>query len=77
MARASLNITVIPKRMLTNSESADYCGRPVKRFEIECPVSPTKFPNGDLRWCMHDLDTWLDNLKTHSGDIENILARLG
>jgi len=41
-------------------------------------VRPTKFPNGDLRWDVQDLDAWLDNLKAGSvdSDAETIIARL-
>jgi hypothetical protein len=77
MPTATLNLTVISKRMLTKREGAEHCGRPLKAFEIECPVSPVRFPNGDLRWDVHDLDVWLDSLKVPSDDIEAIVRRLG
>lgn len=79
MSSALLQITIIPKRMLSKSEAAHHCGRSVKRFEIECPKPPTKFPNGDRRWDVQDLDAWLDFLKADAadGDAEAIVARLG
>ena len=63
MAMATLNLTVLHKRMLNKTEAAEYCGRPVKRFEIECPVRAIRFPNGDSRWDVRDLDAWIDRLK--------------
>ena len=40
MSRATLQISVIPKRMLSQSEAAHHCGRSFSRFKIECPVRP-------------------------------------
>jgi hypothetical protein len=39
MSSATLQINVIPKRMLSQSEAAHHCGRLVSRFKIE-PVRP-------------------------------------
>jgi hypothetical protein len=79
MASATLQINVIPKRMLTKPEAAHHCGRSQSRFVIECPVTPVKFGNGDLRYDVQDLDRWLDNLKagTGGGEADAIVARLG
>jgi hypothetical protein len=80
MASATLQINVVPKRMLTKSEAAQHCGRPVSRFQIECPCKPVKFSNGDQRYDVQDLDPWLDSLKTGGQDdydTEAIVARLG
>jgi len=85
------HLSVIPKRMLTKGEAAHHCGRPVKHFVVECPVqglrnkspwrrrlTPISFANGDLRYDVRDLDTWLDRLKSSSDDdAEAIVARLG
>lgn len=78
MKTATLNISVLSKRMLTKSEAAHHCGRPVKRFNIECPVTPIRFDNGDIRFDVHDLDKWLDTLKPgdHSAEVEAIVERL-
>jgi hypothetical protein len=76
MASATLQINVIPKRMLSKWEAAHHCGRSVKRFEIECPCRPVEFPNGDKRFDIQDLDGWLNNLKAGSGDADAIVARL-
>ncbi len=78
MRTATLNLNVLSKRLLTKSESAFHCGRSVKRFLIECHVTPVKFPNGDERYDIHDLDGWLDSLKHANGDpeIDAIVARL-
>jgi hypothetical protein len=40
-----------------------HCGRSVKRFEVECPCQPVRFPNGDVRYDVQDLDGWLNTLK--------------
>jgi hypothetical protein len=79
MASATLQINVIPKRMLTKPEAAHHCGRSHSRFAIECPVAPVKFDNGDLRYDVQDLDRWLDSLKVGAGghDADAIIARLG
>lgn len=58
MTSATLQLNVIPKRMLTKADAAHHCGRSVKRIEAECDVAPVKFPNGDSRYDVHDL---LDN----------------
>jgi hypothetical protein len=78
MAQATLNIVVIPKRILKKTEAAAHCGRSIRRFEIECPVQPIQFPNGDLRYDVHDLDRWLDGLKSDMSecDMNNITERL-
>jgi hypothetical protein len=79
MPSATLQINVIPKRMLSQSEAAHHCGRSLSRFKIECPVQPVRFPNGDLRWDVLDCDGWLNSLKAGDGDHEadSIVARLG
>jgi hypothetical protein len=79
MVSTTLQINVVPKRMLTKSEAAHHCGRSVARFQAECPCKPVRFPNGDLRWDVHDLDEWLNSLKTGAcdNDADAIIARLG
>ena len=74
----TLQINVLPKRMLTKPEGAHHCGRSLSRFVIECPVTPIKFGNGDLRYDVQDLDRWLDSLKVGAGDhdADAIVARL-
>jgi hypothetical protein len=77
MTSTTLQLNVIPKRMLTKSEAAHHCGRPVRRFEAECHVAPIKFPNGDLRYDVHDLDAWLDCLKGGANaEADEIIGRL-
>jgi hypothetical protein len=75
----TLQINVLPKRMLTKPEGAHHCGRSLSRFVIECPITPIKFGNGDLRYDVRDLDRWLDSLKVGAGDhdADAIVARLG
>lgn len=76
MSIATVNLTVVSKRMLAKREAAEHCGRSLKRFEVECPEIPVCFPNGDLRYDVRDLDKWLDNLKDSSEDSEQIISRL-
>ncbi len=76
MSTALVNLTVISKRMLSKREAAEHCGRSVKRFEAECPVIPIRFPNGDLRFDVRDLDGWLDALKSKNEDSAAIIKRL-
>lgn len=68
MSSATLQINVIPKRMLTETEAAHHCGRSVSRFKVECSCPPVRFPNGDKRFDVHDLDAWLDSLKAGGAD---------
>jgi hypothetical protein len=79
MPTATLNLSIVAKRMLSKAEAAHYCGMPIKRFEIDCPVPSVRFPKGDLRWDIRDLDAWLDTLKDPKEEyemIESIVARL-
>lgn len=78
MPSATLHLVVTPKRMLSESEAAHHCGRPVKRFKVECPVTAVRFANGDLRYDVRDLDQWLDTLKgvATACDLDAIIARL-
>ncbi len=76
MSNAVVSLTVVSKRMLAKREAAEHCGRSLKRFELECPVVPVRFSNGDLRFDVKDLDKWLDNLKDQSEDSTEIIKRL-
>lgn len=78
MTSATFQLNIIPKRMLTKAEAAHHCGRPVKQFEVECDVAPVRFPNGDLRYDVHDLDAWLDRLKGGANaETDEIIGQLG
>jgi hypothetical protein len=79
LASAVLQLNIVPKRMLTKAEASNHCGRSIKRFEIECPINPVQFANGDRRYDVHDLDAWLDDLKrgTVRNDADQIITRLG
>ena len=76
MTSTFLHFRVIQKRMLDRKEAAEHCGRTLKQFERECPVVATVFPNGDLRYDVHELDAWLDGLKVSNEDDVSILRRL-
>jgi hypothetical protein len=77
MTTALVHLNIPPKRMLSETEGAIYCGRPVKRFKVECPVSPIVLANGDRRYDVRDLDKWIDALKGDQTDADAIIARLG
>jgi len=79
MVTATLNLYMVAKRILSKTEAAHYCGMMVKRFEIDCPVRPIRYPNGDLRWDTRDLDHWLDGLKDsldQNDTTESMIERL-
>jgi glutamate/tyrosine decarboxylase-like PLP-dependent enzyme len=74
---ATVQLHFLPKRLLTKSEAAHHCGRSVRRFDVECRVAPVKFPNGDLRYDVRDLDQWIDSMKAgKSSDADEIIGRL-
>lgn len=64
MATTNLNISVIDKRMLKQSEAASYAGLPVKHFKAACPVRPVELKQGTLLWDRRDLDLWIDDVKS-------------
>jgi len=64
MSSASLNISVVEKRMLKQSEAASYTGLAVKHFKTTCPVQPLEPRPGTILWDKRDLDTWIDGMKT-------------
>ena len=66
MANASLNISVVEKRMLNASEAASYCGLAVKHFKVTCPVRSIQIRPGTVVWDKRDLDTWIDEMKEGS-----------
>lgn len=78
MAAATLNLNVVDKRMLSESEAASYCGLAAKHFKALCPVSTVdlggRFPLYDKR----DLDQWIEGEKTGAADASQtaILGRL-
>jgi hypothetical protein len=76
MRATTVTLLVRPYRLLTKVEAAHYCRRPVKKFEMHCPVSPIKMADGDLLWDVQDLDRWIDALKDEYADGEDIVRRL-
>jgi len=62
----------------SSRSAAFYCRRSVKKFETQCTVRPVKMADGDLLWDVHDLDGWIDGLKssTDKDDPDKIVARL-
>ncbi len=64
MATTNLNISVIDKRMMKQSEAASYSGLPVKHFKAACPVRPVELKEGTLLWDRKDIDLWIDGVKS-------------
>jgi hypothetical protein len=79
MTSATVQINVVPKRLLRASEAAIYCGRSLNRFKAEVPFRPVRMPNGDERFDVQDCDRWINSLKVGAGDedADAIVARLG
>lgn len=78
MATASLNLTVIEKRMLTPVEGAAYSGIPLTFFKLECPVAPVELRPSTLLYDKQDLDKWIDSKKHNPsiGSHDSIVERL-
>ena len=79
MGTTNLNISVIDKRMLKQSEAASYTGLPIKHFKTACPVRPVELKQGTLLWDRRDIDLWIDDVKSGlvTDTRETILDRLG
>jgi hypothetical protein len=76
MPTATLNLSIIARRMLSKADAAHYCGLAVRRFEVECPVRPVRVGEKTL-WDIRDLDEWLNTLKESKDDTaDKIIARL-
>ncbi|MDF1628094.1 MAG: hypothetical protein P1U84_17560 [Parvibaculaceae bacterium] len=63
MGSASLNISVVEKRMYRPSEAAAYCGLALKHFKDLCPVPLVELREGVELFDKHDLDRWIDSVK--------------
>ena len=77
MASATLNLTVVHRRMMTEAEAASYSGLPRKHFLASCPVQPVELYPGAILYDRNDLDHWIDTIKGGDDDAQAILARLG
>ncbi|HWL56420.1 MAG TPA: hypothetical protein VNQ78_07035 [Paracoccus sp. (in: a-proteobacteria)] len=78
MAAATLNLTVLEKRMLSAAEAASYCGMVPKHFKALCPVQPVSMGGRFVLWDKRDLDQWIDTEKAGFVDASHdaILGRL-
>jgi hypothetical protein len=77
MPSTTLNLHIQPFRLFTKAEAAHYCGLSTKKFESQCPVAPIEMADGNLLWDVHDLDRWIETLKSDVGDDASaIVARL-
>lgn len=78
MTTATLNLRLIPRRLLTAKDAAVYCGIPARRFRSLCGVSPVEMPDGTKLFDLQDLDRWVEELKAGgSGEADEILEKLG
>lgn len=64
MTLQTLKIQTTPTRMLKKSQAAGYCGLSLPKFDQECPVTPVEYGCGEVRFDVHDLDRWIDGLKS-------------
>jgi predicted DNA-binding transcriptional regulator AlpA len=78
MHAATLNLKVTPRRIISRAEAAQYCGLPLKQFEMVCPCQPVVLAAGRTGWDLADLDRWIDSVKDQrTSDTEALLERLG
>lgn len=78
MGSATLNLSVVEKRMVNVSEAASYSGLAAKHFKALCPVAPVAIRPGATLYDKRDLDRWIDGLKDGSAaaTTDDILGRL-
>jgi hypothetical protein len=62
-----VSISPPPSRLLRAADAASYCGVGLDTFLKTCPVQRRRIHPGDkgLRWDVHLLDEWIDNLPLH------------
>jgi len=63
MSSASLNISIVEKRMFSATQAADYTGIPKKHFKATCPVQPIELRPGTVVYDKRDLDVWIEGVK--------------
>ncbi len=75
---ATLNLSIIEKRMLNATQAAEYCGIPARYFNSICPVQPVALASKYHLYDKRDLDLWIDNEKTGAADASQsaIVGRL-
>ncbi|WP_406736990.1 hypothetical protein [Thioclava sp. GXIMD4215] len=78
MAGATLSVSVIEKRMMNQTEAADYCGLVVKHFKSHCPVAPIRLDMRRELFDKRDLDQWIDTVKQGAiaASHDDIIGRL-
>ncbi|MVA66678.1 helix-turn-helix transcriptional regulator [Agrobacterium vitis] len=78
MSANSINLRIQPRRMLSKREACEYVGVSPRKFDGAVDVAPLRMPDGSVCWDMHDLDAWIDSLKSGTiGSADDIVARLG
>lgn len=76
MSTATINLNVMPRRMLTLREAAKYVGLDVKRFHSACAVPAIDLPGGIKQYDIRDLDLWVDHIKAGSSDPDDAILSL-
>jgi hypothetical protein len=79
MTSAFVRIEIVPKRLLTKPEAAQYCNIPVSRFGSVCSIRPVQITNRDYGYDKIDLDQWIDQHKhpIQLSDEDEIISKLG
>lgn len=57
--------------MLSEREAAEYIGLTVKRFQGVRPVAPVTMPGGVIVYDQHDLDAFVDRIKSGGVDSDD------
>lgn len=77
MPLATPNARIQPQRMLSQQQAAEYVGVPKSRFGA-VRVAPVEIVAGVFRYDVHDLDSWIDNIKIGAADSDDdIIGKLG
>lgn len=73
---AVINMEAKPLRLLTREQAASYCNLTISKFLFVCPCRPVEITERLQLWDIHDLDVWIDSLKTNDLCDDAVVARL-
>jgi hypothetical protein len=78
MTSAFVRIDLIPKRLLSKPEAAQYCNIPVSRFGSVCSIKPVQMTERDSGYDKNDLDHWIEQHKqpTQLSDEDEMIEKL-
>ena len=79
MTSALVRIDLIPKRLLSKPEAAQYCNIPVSRFASVCSIKPVQMTERYFGYDKNDLDNWIEQHKqpTQLSDEDEMIEKLG